>query len=247
MRYFILFLGVFFISSSSFTLANNVPNSGVLFRVDTRNPDEIFANGFNSFGVNDSVRDHSRGVSCVGRAENSAFISTSSDPEYAGNYARRLYSQTSRPVYVYIITSRSDMYNMDHSLENIGYTAGYENAITQSEWIAHNSIPNTAIQGVRIYAGSITPPIVPNPHYDSNTRPDVNTLPYVSQTETNADGTVNLQAETRPFVSACMAATLSCFKTNSRFSKTITDECEFIEPYKINTLLTNDSYTYMQR
>ncbi|MGK0706917.1 scabin-related ADP-ribosyltransferase [Yokenella regensburgei] len=149
-----------FISSSSFAWANDVPNTGVLYRVDTRSPDEIFAIGFRSFGGNDSIRDHSRGVSCVGRNENSAFISTSSDPEYAGNYARRLYSQTSAPVYVYIITSRSNFYNMALSLENSGYTAGIGNARTQSEWIAYNSIPNTTIRGVRTYTGSSTPPVV---------------------------------------------------------------------------------------
>ncbi|MGL4356843.1 MAG: enterotoxin A family protein [Aeromonas popoffii] len=243
--YLFLVLSILFISSTSFSFANNIPNSGVLYRVDTRSPDEIFSKGFDSFGENDSVRDHSRGVSCVGRAENSAFISTSSDPEYAGNYARRIYSQTSSPVYVYIIISSSNMYNMVSSLEYAGYTAGIENARTQSEWIAHNSIPNTTIQGVRVYTGSSTPPITPNPHYDRNTRPEVNASPYGSQTATNANGTVNLLAEIRPLVSTCMAATLSCFNTNSQFRKAISDECKFIEPYKVNTLLMNDSYVHM--
>ncbi|KAF1366643.1 scabin-related ADP-ribosyltransferase [Yokenella regensburgei] len=231
-----------FISSSSFAWANDVPNTGVLYRVDTRSPDEIFAIGFRSFGGNDSIRDHSRGVSCVGRNENSAFISTSSDPEYAGNYARRLYSQTSAPVYVYIITSRSNFYNMALSLENSGYTAGIGNARTQSEWIAYNSIPNTTIRGVRTYTGSSTPPVVTNPSYDDSISPEVNRSPYIPQTETNANGTINLQAETRPFVSVCMAATLSCFRPNSIQKKSTADSCNFIEPYKTNTLLMNYSY-----
>jgi len=43
------------------TFANNTPNSGVLYRVDTRSPNEIFNTGFTPFGDNDNVRDHSRG------------------------------------------------------------------------------------------------------------------------------------------------------------------------------------------
>lgn len=241
MNYLLVFLSIFFMSST-YSLANDVANSGTLYRVDTRSPDEIFSKGFGSFGENDNVRDHSRGVSCVGRAQNSAFISTSSDPEYAGNYARRLYSQTSAPVYVYIITSSSNMYNMASSLEHAGYTAGVENARTQSEWIAHISIPNTSIVGVRVYTGHDTPPVTPNPHYDTNTRSEVNTSPYGSQTVTNANGIYNLLAELRPLVSACMASTMYCFNTNSQFRKTISGECNFIEPYDVNTLIIHDSY-----
>jgi len=182
----------------------------------------------------------------VGRAENSVFISTSSDPEYAGNYARRLYSQRAEPVYVYIITSGNTIYNMVRSLENAGYTAGIENARTQSEWIAHGAISNTRIQGVRVYTGSGTPPITHNPNYNNNLRPEVNTSPYTSQSGGNANGVVDFIAERRPLVSGCMAATYSCFSASSRLDKKIhLKMCAFIETYTANTLLINSSSTHL--
>ncbi len=153
-------------------------NNGVLYRVDTRGPDEIFNQGFQSFGNNYSLRDHSRGTSCVGMNRNSGFISTSADPIYAANYARRLTQHTNSPVYVYIITSSSNMYNMAQSLQNISYSAGIHDANTQSEWIAVDRISSSQIRGVRAYVGVETPPVQPNPHF-VDPQSVVNTVPYI--------------------------------------------------------------------
>lgn len=240
-RYFVFPILLF---HTEFALAYNVPNTGILYRVDIRSPEEIFSTGFHSFGENDSVRDHARGVSCVDRQENSAFISTSTDPEWAGNYARRLYSQTAAPVYVYIITSQSNFYNLGESLEHVNYLAGIENSRTQSDWIAHHSIPATTIQGVRTYTSSNTPAITRNPDYDERLIPEISSSAYGTPASSDADGTQQWVASLNPLVGACMAATVSCFnpKRSRSYERVLAKTCDVSEPYKINTLLFNHSY-----
>jgi hypothetical protein len=221
-------------------LANEVSNTGTLYRVDTRGDDVIFLTGFLPFGDNDSVRDHSRGVSCVGRQENSNFISVSSDPEYAGNYARRLISLGHQTVYVYIINSRQNIYNMARSLTASGYSAGLENARVQSEWISRGPIETTSILGVRRYTGITTPPIINNPRYIS-VPPVINNNPYRSlEGRRDLPGVEDLVANINPRATTCMAATLSCFSLQSRTSNT----CRYIEPYRKKTALLYSTFLF---
>jgi pertussis toxin subunit 1 len=216
-------------------LANNVPNTGELYRTDTRPPSEIFSQGFSSLGNNDSVRDHSRGASCIGGNQNSGFISMSTDPEYAANYARRLYAQRGTPVYVYIMDSNNNFYNMRDSLYVAGYTAGIRDAEAQSEWIALHAIPNTSIQGVRAYTGAGTPAITPNPHYANQVR-EINRNPYRSLNENNLSGMASVFVSINPPVTACMAATLSCLGSKDT-EQDAYQSCGIAEPYEKRTIL----------
>lgn len=216
-------------------------NKGTLFRVDTRGPDEIFLNGFTSFGDNDSLIDHSRGRGCAGRDRNSAFISVSSDPVYAANYARRLYSLTGNTAYVYIIRSTENMYNMRRSLENISYTVGYQDADTQSEWINHGNIIASDIRGVRAYSGLETPPVTPNLRFQDNS-PIINQEPYIEvNNDVEAIPITSLYANTRPTVTACFAATLYCF-SNSK-GRSLNSQCDYVE--KLETIFPKGLYDIM--
>ncbi|WP_429180103.1 scabin-related ADP-ribosyltransferase [Aeromonas salmonicida] len=235
-----LIVSAIFIFFSQNLLAYDMPNTGSLFRVDTRSYTEIFSNGLSPFGNNDSVRDHSRGVSCIGRGQDSAFISTTSDPEYAGTYARRLVALRNAPVYVYIFDSTARFYNMASSLSHAGYTAGINDARTQSEWISHGLIPASSIIGVRIYTGEQTPAMIHNPNYVSQT-PSINNAPYTSDGQYSLPGTANVYANLAPLVSACMAATLSCFNPSGLKRKS-GDTCNYIEPYKKETVLIYSTF-----
>ncbi|HHH1997667.1 TPA: hypothetical protein ACPY8P_003960, partial [Yersinia enterocolitica] len=221
-------------------LANDEPNKGTLFRVDTRNSTEIFSAGFSPFGNNDNIRDHSRGVSCIGRNENSAFISTTSSSEYAANYARRLVTLRNEPVYVYVFDSTASYYNMALSLTNMGYSAGVNDARTQSEWISYGAIPSSSIRGVRVYTGPETPAVIPNPNYIPRT-PVINNQPYISEQQNSLPGIGGILANLSPLVGACMAATVSCFNPNG-FKNRSSDSCGFIEPYRKNTILRYSTF-----
>lgn len=212
------------------------PNTGTLMRVDTRPPDEIFRVGFSPFGRNNSVRDHARGVSCVGRNEDSAFISTTTDPEYAGNYARRLLSLTGRPAYVYLIDSTDNFYNMATSLNNIGYTAGIHDARQQSEWISDGAIPADSIRGVRVYTTNASPPIISNPGYVFRP-PSINDSPYISRGQ-HLPGSHSVLANMTPLVGACMSASVYCRTSKRGDSATAhtRQTCSHVEPYSTNWL-----------
>lgn len=208
-------------SSCSFS----AKNTGRLYRVDLRGPDEIFNDGFQSFGDNDDVRDHSRGASCRGRDENSVFISLSADPEYAASYARRLFQLHESPVYVYIINSTHSMYNMTSSLRYINYQAGIRDTETQSEWIAYRSIPPVEVIGVREYSGSDTPAIRYNPISSRDRQWEINPDPYHSGQFDSYPG-APVYAGLRPTVTSCMSASLYCFNSQSFGYK---EHCNYIE------------------
>lgn len=216
-----LFVVIFFmaISSDCFSVENN----GRLFRVDLRVPDDVFNKGFQSLGRNNSLREHSRGTSCRGSEKTSAFISVSADPEYAARYARRLVQVQRGPVYVYIINSTRDMYNMTRSLSQIRYYPGIRDAEKQSEWIAYRTIPREDVIGVREYTTSDTsPPIRYNFNSLSERQSVINPNPYNS-VEHDRTYRAPYYARLSPLVTACMAATLYCARQHENNS------CSYIE------------------
>ncbi|NUR04634.1 MAG: hypothetical protein HOY79_51470 [Streptomyces sp.] len=87
--------------------AQNEPSSGgfsqgqlpgVVYRGDDRTPNDIFANGFTSWGTNYDLVNHVRGD----RAHNSGYISTSGSRDVSETFARRaglnsLYAQSAEP------------------------------------------------------------------------------------------------------------------------------------------------------
>lgn len=214
-----------------------VENTGRLYRVDTRGPDEIFNNGFHSFGDNDNLRDHSRGASCTRGDQTSAFISVSADPEYAATYARRLLQHVNQPVYVYIINSTQNMYNMATSLRNIDYQTGIRDAEIQSEWVALGGIAREDVIGVRAYTGADTPSIRYNPHSSLDRQPVINPEPFRTAWSARRPGAVADYARLTPPVTACMAATLYCTRHSKSYSGD--GSCSYLEPLnpKIAVLL----------
>lgn len=186
-------------------------NSGWFFRVDTRPPEEIFLNGFISLGGDDNVRDHSRGVSCFHSHRNSAFISVSTDPQYAASYARRMVASTGRSVYVYVIRSTTNFYRMSSTLRYNNYQTGIQNAEAQSEWVAYRSIPSDIIQGAREYVNETTPAVIPNENY-IDIRPQINELPYSQYRRESVPGYLPLSTDSNSSVGACFSAGLFCIK-----------------------------------
>jgi pertussis toxin subunit 1 len=210
---------------TTLTVVNAGPNW--MFRVDTRDPDAIFKNGFTAFGQNDNLRDHARGTSCTQRDANSNFISTSSDPEYAGNYARRLITRHGPPIYVYKIRPTENFYNMERSLAAIGYEAGIPDARKQSEWVAVNKIEGSQIQAVRVYRSEQTPPFQLNPRYEER-RPDANPGVYKQRTSP-APGNNRWLVSQDPLVTASLSATMHCYKDMASAEVADPSACRFIE------------------
>lgn len=108
MRYF-LFL--FLISAHAFS-------TDFVYRVDTRPPDVIFAQGFNSWGDNLNLQQHLRGHSCTPSGE-SAFISTTTSLSETNSIARQYFSSRSgsgRRYYRYRIRADINFYNVAPSV-----------------------------------------------------------------------------------------------------------------------------------
>lgn len=214
----LLFILSIFSVQTIYAFADDVPNKGTVFRVDTRPPDEIFRDGFRSWGDDDNVRDHSSGASCYNHRRESAFVAVTTDPEYAGQYARRLAEQMEGTAYVYIITSRDNMYNFFETLRVAGYQTGLGMAERQSEWIAVGSIAANIISGARAYVhgSQPTPPVIQNPNFNPGLQPQINTQPYIQRTADALPGEVVWEARRNPVIGACMAATLWCSHRSTR-------------------------------
>ncbi|MEE8658662.1 hypothetical protein CGLAMM_02030 [Acetobacteraceae bacterium EV16G] len=214
----LIFIFSIFSVQNIYAVANDVPNKGTVFRVDTRPPDEIFRDGFRSWGDDDNVRDHSTGASCYNHRRESAFVAVTTDPEYAGQYARRLAEQMEGTAYVYIITSRDNMYNFFETLRLAGYQTGLGMAERQSEWIAVGSIAANTISGVRAYVHGVapTPPVIHNPNFNPSLQPQINTQSYRQRTADALPGEVVWEARRNPVIGACMAATLWCSHSSAR-------------------------------
>jgi pertussis toxin subunit 1 len=96
-------------------------NPRLLWRIDTRTPNQIFNSGFASWGNNDNVRDHISGASCVElpQAErDTAFISVSADRNWIEQVAaERAMLTPSVAIYIYQIRADSNFYNGERSLQ----------------------------------------------------------------------------------------------------------------------------------
>ena len=61
------------------------PPPSIVYRMDYRNPADIFARGFEPLGDNDSLEDHMGGLSCRTGTSTTAFVATTSSEEFAIN------------------------------------------------------------------------------------------------------------------------------------------------------------------
>ncbi|MBJ7262962.1 MAG: hypothetical protein JHC61_04135 [Burkholderiaceae bacterium] len=161
--------------------AQSAPNTGVLYRMDTRPPEVIFRTGFSSWGTNDNLAEHASGESCsrsAGQlgARSSAFVATTSNPEFARRLARVAVTLTpTGRTYIYTIRSNDNMYNLAESLR--AYVPQQRTlaaiAAHQSEWSAYRQIRGEDIVSVTIYRRGYPADYRSNPNYQQQ-RPHIN-------------------------------------------------------------------------
>lgn len=81
-----------------------------VYRADIRYPDEVFKNGFRSWGTNINYMSHILGISGSLGARNSAFIPTTSSQDVAEGFARERARILDRTYYVYDIRATDNFY-----------------------------------------------------------------------------------------------------------------------------------------
>lgn len=141
----VLLLSFFLIIGAS--NRNNEPPKTV-YRMDTRPPEVIFENGFENWGDETSLFEHVEGISMgLTDGTGSAYVSTTSDLNYALNFARAV-----RPnvFYIYEIRASNNFYSIYESFNeyaNIeaGYYAIRDNFESSNEYVAYRGIPNQQI------------------------------------------------------------------------------------------------------
>ncbi len=126
MRQYKLIIPLLFFCLASFNSGAKPPD--IVWRVDTRDHNEIFGVGFFSSGENDFVLEHLSGRSCRSydsHSADSAFISTTADREFAYNYLERVLKNIQKTItsstkdYIYQIRADANMYSADHSLDSL--------------------------------------------------------------------------------------------------------------------------------
>jgi hypothetical protein len=144
-----------------------LPAPAVLYRVDTRTPDEVFPDGFQPLGKDTNLIAHVIGQSIADRT--SAFVGLTDNLEYAQRLAIQITNGAGRPnAYIYTIESRRSMFSVNASLRDSddALQAGgltdtdtyriFLNSVLsatqhQHEWVADGAIPGPAIRSATGY------------------------------------------------------------------------------------------------
>ncbi|MGP2425539.1 putative AB5 enterotoxin ADP-ribosylating subunit YtxA [Yersinia sp. 2538 StPb PI] len=204
----------------------------IVWRVDTRDYQEIFRQGFHSLGDNDSVVEHLSGRSCRGDHATSAdsiFISTTADKIFAYNYLERVLKKIQTTigsdalVYLYQIRADSNMYSADYTLNfilRVG-ASGMQQELHHifryspflSEWMAHSRILEEQIMSATSYllrqGKVIANEFMPNPLY-RQTRSSASANPYrnalIIPSTLNIMRVWMLRMGIRPMVRACFGS-----------------------------------------
>lgn len=134
-----------------------------VWRVDTRPPDYIFANGFAAWGDNDDPVAHLQGRSCQTRftaaTADSAFISTTADENVANILAEAMLRDGRNVIYVYRVQTDDRFYSLNATLFNLAHLpvvaerggatdAMARQASIQGEWVALRQIPGSLVESV---------------------------------------------------------------------------------------------------
>jgi hypothetical protein len=141
-----------------------------VYRVDERDPDEIFRDGFLPWGKNDYLLDHVLGTSLLQRGDRgSFFVATTDSFEAAQFIAQRRYhfqpNLQNRPLYIYTIRADQHFYEVERYMaqiesdppegENRRSIAEARRAYSyQREWVAAGGVPARLIHEARevVYA-----------------------------------------------------------------------------------------------
>ncbi|MBJ7263320.1 MAG: hypothetical protein JHC61_06090 [Burkholderiaceae bacterium] len=148
---FVLVSAILFISQG---VSLATPPS-LVYRVDTRPPDEIFVHGFRAWGNDHNIVAHVNGHTCTGAARTSAFVSTMASfhmvDELVASHLRERAT-----TYVYSIRADSNFYSAPATVD---YFQSYNplaplslNSLRMSrrvqEWVAVDRIPPQNISSV---------------------------------------------------------------------------------------------------
>ncbi|CRY00343.1 putative enterotoxin subunit [Yersinia enterocolitica] len=201
----------------------------IVWRVDTRNYNDIFTNGFISSGSDDRIIEHLSGRSCRSNGVvhgDSAFISTTAHRNFAYDYAERILRSMNRQgdvnarVYIYQIRATENMYSAEISLLFLlqlkmgGPSAEAQRILRYSsylaEWMAYRMIAAEQVISVvplYLYQGNVrVDGYLPNRRF-VQTRSHANVNPYPDVFHTSSPfrlmRTWMLRMGTRPMVHAC--------------------------------------------
>lgn len=200
MSRYLLMISLLVFCLISFNSRSKPPD--IVWRVDTRDHNEIFRKGFYSSGDNDLVLEHLSGRSCRSnypQLADSAFISTTADRAFAYNYLERVLKNiqttitSSAKAYIYQIRADTNMYSADHTLDFLLRLGASEiqqeihrifrYAPYLSEWMAHRRVLSEQIMSATSYLleeGSIiVDGFMTNPLY-RQTRSSASMNPYHS-------------------------------------------------------------------
>jgi hypothetical protein len=138
------------------------PPPTVLYRVDTRPPDEVFLDGFQPLGADGNLIAHVIGLSIADRT--SGFVALTDDLTYAQRLAVQTVNGVGRPdAYIYTVDPRRSMFSVnaslrdtDDALEATGYGETdtrriFLNSVLsimqhQHEWVADEAVPGAAVR-----------------------------------------------------------------------------------------------------
>ncbi|NWC09124.1 hypothetical protein HX776_09880 [Pseudomonas agarici] len=136
-----------------------------VYRVDERDPDEIFRDGFLSWGKNDYLLDHVLGASLLQRGDRgSFFVATTDNFETAKFIAQRRYhfqpNLRNRSLYIYTIRADQHFYEVDRYMESMESNPPKEENqrsiaearrayAYQREWVAAGGVPAKQISEAR--------------------------------------------------------------------------------------------------
>lgn len=144
----------------------------IVYRMDKRPPAEIFKTGFEQWGNNDNLLEHVEGISMgITDGSGSAFVSTTSDLNYAIEFARAVRLQE---FYIYEIRATSNFYSLNITFTHFsqadpGYLEVLHNFESSNEFAAHLGISNSQIRRAWLYTVqndlATQGPAIENPSY----------------------------------------------------------------------------------
>ncbi|CAE6962173.1 NAD+ ADP-ribosyltransferase activity [Vibrio sp. B1FIG11] len=194
-----------------------------VYRGDTRGPDDIFQNGFQSIGSSQDLMRHISGASCFGGDRNSGFVSTSRNRLRAFHFAEGTAQETGRNLaYVYEVETNEYFIDVLETLELARHQPAYSSAqrirlqnymlqaFSEAELVVRTLIPSRNIISVTIFnLDDGTEERRENPNYvrGTNASPSplpesaiLSSIPPSSINATMASSSVSSPSET---VSAC--------------------------------------------
>lgn len=131
-----------------FICSNIYAAPSIVYRMDKREPADIFEEGFKSWGTNDNLLEHIEGISMgVTDGSGSAFVSTTSDRQYALDFAQAVRLQN---FYIYDIRPTDNFYSLNITFSHFAQTdPGYNQILynfeSSNEYAAFNGISNSQI------------------------------------------------------------------------------------------------------